>query len=197
MGSWLRRRSSGSSPPGEDPAAPVTGGASRFLLEVFEKIERRSEEGSAYRVLIVGPPSGRTIETFSRHGARVTVDGEDWPELPLSHADAAFDLVVGLDLVDLLEDETAAALGAEWARVLVPGGKVFLVSRTGAARLSSAERLEVLEDASLRALPRAGTRSRLISRGNRALERLLEPLIVDEILLRRDGLREVVYKRPT
>ncbi len=174
----------------------MAGSVCRFLAEVFDKIARRLEEGACYRVLIAGPPSGRTIETFSRRGARVTVDGEDLPELPLSHADETFDLVLGLDLIDLLEDEAAAALGAEWARVLLPGGKVFLVSRSAAARLTAGERLEVLEDASLHPVARGGTRSRLIERGNRALERLFRPLLVDEILLRRDGLREVVYKRP-
>lgn len=171
-------------------------GASRFLRQLLDRIERRAEEGNAFPLLLVGPPSGPTIETFSRRGARVTVDGDERPELPLGHGNEAFELILALDLIDYLDDEQAGRLGPEWARVLVPGGRVYMVSRSRRAQLAEGLRLEVVEPGSLVARPRQALTAQVVYRSNAGFDGLLAPLRPDEILLRRDGLREVIFKKP-
>ena len=188
---FFRRRAAAESA-APSPKAATGEGISRLLRELEESLARAVEHGRTPRVLLCGPPSGTTIETFTRQGCRVTVEGGDAASVPIDQPDNTFDLLLGFDVLDRLDDEQAAPLVAEWARVLAPGGRAYLLARAVHFEGSVAFRGEVLPGARLRlAESRLGGGS-VRTRQNRELESLVRPLEVAEILLRRDKLREVL-----
>jgi hypothetical protein len=136
------------------------------------------------------------IEGFSRLGARVTVDGESLPSLPLGHADETFELLLGFDLLDQMDDTTGRALGAEWARVLRRSGRVYLLARPPEAARGRPLKVEMDESGGLWISERPDEGLLTVrGRGNRSLESLLAPLELDAICLRRDGMREILFRR--
>jgi SAM-dependent methyltransferase len=186
---------------GRDPAAAATPAEharltvpSRLLRRLMEWVQRRADRGEVPRVLVAGPPSGRTIETFTNIGCRVTIEGDDLPSLPLDHPDRSFDLVLGLDVLELLDDERARAVAAEWVRVLATGGQLYLLTAPREPE-PSVSRIDVTRDGALEfhATPRRV--SRIARRHNREIERMLEPLKTEEIFLRRDGRREILARK--
>ncbi|UCF67536.1 MAG: class I SAM-dependent methyltransferase [Acidobacteriota bacterium] len=168
---------------------------SRIITEVLELVGRRSEQGRETHVLLLGPPSGESIETFSAAGAHVTVEGEDRLTPPLAYPDESFDLILASDVLDMLDDDEARELSREWRRILRPGGRVFLLVRRGTGRTIPRFRLDVARDGRLRLTPVPGSSSASRPRSNREIDSLMRPMRVDEIYLRRDGLREVAVKR--
>jgi len=188
---WLR----GGAREAEGPPArpPVPG---QLSGRITDRIHRRREQGEAPRLLLAGVTAGPLIEGFSRLGARVTVEGESVPALPLGHADETFELLLGFDLLDHLDDITGRALGAEWARVLRRGGRVYMVVRPPEATRGRPLRVEMDESRGLWISERQGEGTIAVrGRGNRSLESLLAPLELDAICLRRDGMREILFWR--
>ncbi len=196
FGWWSRRPEGG----GEDPAPPEprlgpSGPLARILAAAGEVVEAG---GRQPRALLVGPPSGRTIETLAGAGFRVTVDGEPEPRPPLEYGDGEFDLVLAFDLPDGLADEDLAPLLAEWSRVLRRGGTLWFLAACGGEEAVPLRRWDLWPDGSLSSrevLRRVDRTCR--RRSNRDLERLARPLGGAEITLRRDGLREIVCRRRT
>jgi len=192
---WWSRRGEGS---GEDPAPPEprlgpSGPLARFLAAARDAVEAGKSQP---RALLVGPPSGRTIETLAAAGFRVTVDGEPEPAPPLEHADGEFDLVLAFDLPDGLSDDELGPLLAEWNRVLRPGGTLWFLAGCGEEGTVPLRRWDLWPDGSLSSREVLRRMDRTCRRrSNRDLERLARPLGGAEITLRRDGLREVVCRR--
>ena len=184
-------------PPAEPVAAPAdpTRTPSRVVQHLLESAARRSAEGRPPRVLLAGPVAQVTMESIAGAGCRLTVEGEFFPELPLAYPDARFDLVLGLDVLDLLPDDRAREQAAEWARVLAPGGTLYLVARRAADQVPPLVRIDVHPDGGLSVHP-LGPRHPLVQpRQNREFEVLVRPLAVHEISLRRDGLREILCRK--
>lgn len=188
---FFRRRAAAESA-APSPRAATGEGVSRLLQELETSLARAVEHGRVPRVLLCGPPSGTTIETFTGLGCRVTVEGGDAASVPIEQPRDAFDLLLGFDVLDRLDDEAAAPLVAEWARVLAPGGRAYLLARAVHFEGSAALRCEVLPGARLRLSESSRGAGSPITRQNRELEALVRPLDVAEILLRRDKLREVL-----
>ena len=146
-------------------------------------------------MLLTGPVAQVTMDSIAGTGCRLTVEGEFFPELPLAYPDARFDLVLGLDVLDLLPDDRAREQAAEWARVLAPGGTLFLVARRAPDQVPPLVRIDVHPDGGLSVHP-LGQRHPLVQpRQNREFEVLVRPLSVHEISLRRDGLREILCRK--
>lgn len=189
---WLRGGTREAEEPPPRPAVPA-----QLSGRVVERLTRRREQGDPPRLLLAGFTAGPLIEGFSRLGARVTVDGEDVPALPLGHPDGTFELLLGFDLLDHLEEAAARGLGAEWARVLRRGGLVYVLARAPETVRGRPLKVEMDESGSLWIAERADAGSQPVTgRGNRSLERLLSPLELDAICLRRDGMREILFRRP-
>lgn len=187
---WRRR--------GTGDAAPVLRARTRSqqLSELLRRLERQAEEGGeGPRVLLHGPPSGRSIETFHALGARVTVEGETVPQLPLGYPDRQFDLILAADVLDRLEDESARRLAAEWARVLTPRGRVLLLARQIGVSMP-AFRVDVAPGGLLELTGSKRLAPRVFPRSNREIHKIVAPLAVQAIALRRDGLREISLRPP-
>ncbi len=167
---------------------------SRILAGLLQTIEERASGTKPARVFLVGAPTGSVLEVFSGRGARVTVDGEEPPKIPLTQPDAAFDIVLGLDVIDFVDDGELSGLASEWARVLAPGGRVYLLSRSERSPIARRLRAEAREDGGivLEPLPRATAHA--VRRPNRELYALFPPLVVDQFVLRRDGMREILLQ---
>lgn len=188
---WLR----GESAPPDDPPVRLRGQA-QLAPRLILRIEQLRERGEAPRLLIAGVPEGSLIEGFSKLGARVTVDGDELPVLPLGHADETFDMIFGADTLDQLADDPARSLGSEWARVLRPGGWLYLFARPVGERRGRRIRAELDGTARLWLGERAGDAPATVEpRGNSSLEALTQPLELDGICLRRDGIREILFRR--
>ncbi|MCU0222602.1 MAG: hypothetical protein MUF27_00725 [Acidobacteria bacterium] len=165
------------------------------MQQLLESAARRSAEGRPPRVLLAGPVAQVTMDAITGPGCRLTVEGEFFPELPLAYPDGRFDLILGLDVLDLLADGGARAQAAEWARVLAPGGTLYLVARREASQVPPLVRIDVHPDGALAIHP-LGPRHPLVQpRQNREFEVLVRPLVVHEISLRRDGLREILCRK--
>jgi SAM-dependent methyltransferase len=193
---FRRKPKSSTSPPrvadpGEGPSE------CRTLTKLEGVLARRVERGETPAVLLAGQPSGKSIEAFTKLGCRVTVEGDGEDRVPIEAPAHAFDLILGFDVLDLLDADHAPPLVAEWQRVLREKGQVFLLTRAEHARWPRDLRFDVREGGRMRIVEGGSTRAGLQVRTVRALEKLLAPLEVIEIQLRRDGLREVLaQKRP-
>lgn len=173
---------------------PTLLAGSRLLSDLLAGLPRRAVAGGSPRVLLAGPPSGQTIETFHAVGARVHVAGDDEPSR-LSLPDASVDLVLGFDLLDLLGTDQARAVAAEWARLIRPSGGLYLLARRDASVYPPPWRVDVLPDATMRLIPQPGGPTAVRARQNRELEEIVRPLQLRDIFLRRDGLREIICRR--
>lgn len=176
-------------------AAAPTSSPSRVLGNLLQQAQRRAES-TPLKVLLIGPPSGRMIELFHRIGCRVTVDGEETPSVPIAHEDDSFDLIVGADCIDFLDDEFAERIVVEWLRVLRPSGRLYLIARDMVVESTPRYRVEIGPNGDVLLSPHKRVAARKHLRSNRCLEHLLEPLQVEEIFLRRDGLREITAQKP-
>ena len=165
----------------------------RLLAEARRSVAEGGEPG---RALLVGAPSGVTIETLAAAGFRVSVDGEPDPRPPLGLPGETFDLVLAFDLPDLLEDEEWRPIQEELIRALVPGGVLwFLVGPREEQGPRRPRRWDLAPDGSLVVREvRGPTRVRQV-RSNRDLERLAPPGTLPELTVRRDGYREVLVRR--
>jgi SAM-dependent methyltransferase len=183
-------------PPAIDPPPDEAGWtASRAMQHLLESAARRSAEGRPPRVLLTGPVAQVTMDSIAGAGCRLTVEGEFFPELPLAYPDDRFDLILGLDVLDLLPDDRARAQAAEWARVLAPGGSLYLVARRDPSQVPPLVRIDIHPGGGLTMHP-LGERHALVQpRQNREFEVLVRPLAVHEISLRRDGLREILCRK--
>ncbi len=181
----------------EEPSPPsITLPPSRLMSELLKSLGRRATGGQSPRVLIAGPPSGTTIETFHAAGCRVQVAGDDAPaDAPLPNEERSIDLVVGFDLLDLLDQPAARKVAAEWARVIRPAGRLYLLARHDRKTYPPPWRFDVLEDGTLRLTQLAEGPRDVHLRQNREIEELVRPLALSDIFLRRDGLREIVCRR--
>jgi len=165
------------------------------MQRLLESAARRSAEGRPPRVLLTGPVAQVTMDSIAGAGCRLTVEGEFFPALPLAYPDDRFELVLGLDVLDLLPDGQARAQAAEWARVLAPGGSLYLIARRETGQVPPLVRIDVHPDGGLAMHP-LGERHPLVQpRQNREFEVLVRPLTVHEISLRRDGLREILCRK--
>ncbi|GAB4375810.1 MAG: hypothetical protein Kow0062_15280 [Acidobacteriota bacterium] len=190
---FFRRRdrvgSCGPAPPRRRPGrSEVVAHLQRALLSL-----RRG--GGQPRVLLTGPPTGRTIDALTALGCRVSVEADDRTPVTIEHPDATFDAVLGFDLLDQLDDRQARRLVAEWVRVLKEGGLLFVVARAPHERTDDALRFEVLPDGGLAVEVRPRRAATIRRRGNAGLERLLAGFEIEEHFLRRDGLRELLARR--
>jgi SAM-dependent methyltransferase len=165
------------------------------MHQLLEGAVRRSAEGRPPRVLLAGPVGQVTVESIAGAGCRLTVEGEFFPALPLAYPDGRFDLVLGLDVLDLLPDDRARMQAAEWARVLGPGGTLYLIARRDPAQVPPLVRIDVHPDGGLAMCPLGQHHPLVLPRQNREFEVLVRPLAVHEISLRRDGLREILCRK--
>ncbi len=175
------------------PATTLT--ASRLMADLLSGLPRRAAPGSSPRVLLSGPPSGATIETFHALGCRVTVAGDDRPTSPLAIEDKSVDLVLGWDTLDLLDGKDARIVAAEWARVIRPSGGLYLLARQDKTILPPPWRVDVLPEGSLRLVPTADGTREVYPRQNREIEEIVRPLALRDIFLRKGGLREILCRR--
>ncbi len=176
------------------PSTSLTG--SRLLGDLLAGLPRRAVAGGSPRVLLAGPPSGPTIETFHGVGCKVTVAGDDEPAR-LGLPDRSVDLVLGFDLLDLLDTDRARETAAEWARLIRPSGGLYLLARRDPTVYPPPWRVDVLPDATMRLvpLPEGGPVPVVRPRTNRELEEIVRPLQLRDIFLRRDGMREIICRR--
>jgi len=179
-------------PEPDDPARTP----SRVMQQLLQSAARRSAEGRPPRVLLTGPVAQVTMDAVAGVGCRLTVEGEFFPKLPLAYPDDRFDIVLGLDVLDLLPDDRARAQAAEWARVLAPGGSLYLMARRDPAQVPPLVRIDVHADGALVMHPLGERHPLVLTRQNREFEVLVRPLAVHEISLRRDGLREILCRKP-
>ncbi|GEM_PF-1943274 len=190
-------------------------GLKKALDRVF-KIERPE-------ILHLGPLCGDTVVYLAERGARVHVDEYDPPpprppkdpSRPAPEAEPArlvqpadtYDLVLAWDSVDFTPPEALSSLGAEFARILRPGGWLFLLSqagRPGGSRPGMSQEqyrppglYRILDDECL--LPgKAGGRNkqRCWIHPNRDLERGIAPLRIQGTHLLRNQLREYTAMLP-
>lgn len=184
--------------PAAKAAAPpphATLSSSRLLADLLSGLPRRAVAGGNPRVLLAGPPSGQTIETFHAVGCKVTVAGDDEPS-KLGLPDASVDLVLGFDLLDQLDNDAAKAVAGEWGRLIRPSGGLYLLARRDPTVYPPPWRVDVLSDASMRFVPVPELEARRIRpRQNREFEEIVRPLQLRDIFLRRDGLREILCRR--
>jgi hypothetical protein len=184
---------------GENQAPPPPGTtltASRLLGDLLAGLPKRAAPGASPRVLITGPPSGVTIETFHALGCRVTVAGDDRPEGRVDVDDRSVDLVLAFDLLDLLERSIARTVVEEWARVIRPSGGLYLLARQDKSIYPPPWRVDVLPEGTLRLVPLPDTPARTVHTWqNREIEELVRPLALRDIFLRKGGLREILCRR--
>ncbi|GEM_PF-6437224 len=171
--------------------------SSRVLSSLLGRLTRSAERGEHPAVLLIGPPSDKSIESFTTIGCRVTVEGEDPPTASIDQPSDHFSAVLAFGVVDRLECESARALAREWTRVLLPGGLLYLVAVGPEGKSDRRFRFEILGGGELRMTPDAKARGALRRRQNRELESLLRPLIPCETLLRREGWREILFQKPS
>jgi hypothetical protein len=184
-----------------DPVAAPTSGAgpalmapSRQLAQLIAQLQRRGETTTP-RVLACGPVSSTTIETFHAARCRVTVGGDELPQLPLEYPDHAFDLVLGYETLDRLDDGPAHELALEWQRILVAGGQLYLLTRREPTQAPPTLRVDISQDGTFRLQTVGRVDAPIKVRQNADFTRLLAPMSIDEIALRRDGLRELLCRR--
>ena len=183
---------------GEAQAPPpgVTLSASRLLGDLLAGLPKRAAPGASPRVLVAGPPSGVTIETFHALGCRVTVAGDDRPEVRIDIEDKTVDLVLAFDLLDLLDRATARLAAGEWARVIRPSGGLYLLARQDKTIYPPPWRVDVHSEGTLHLVPLADAPARLVHTWqNREIEELVRPLALRDIFLRKGGLREILCRR--
>ncbi|MBP7147127.1 MAG: methyltransferase domain-containing protein [Acidobacteria bacterium] len=168
---------------------------SKIVAAMLATYRRRSTAGEQPRVLLAGPMSQQTLDTVIGVGCRLTVGGEFLVETPLEYPDAAFDLVLGADLLDLMGDPAARALAAEWARVLRSGGRLYLIARREEKQVPPFVRTDIYPDGAVVLQPLPTHHASVHPRQNREFQEIVRPLKVDEIFLRRDGLREIVCRK--
>ncbi|MFN7965261.1 MAG: class I SAM-dependent methyltransferase [Acidobacteriota bacterium] len=188
-----------STTPTSTTTAPSLPGAallspSRQLAQAIAGLRRKAQEGTP-RVLLCGPASSRSIETFHALGCRVTVEGDAQPCIPLAALDESLDLILGFDALDLQSDADARALAAEWARVLKVGGALYLLARREPTQAPPFLKIDVSEDGSLKLNSLLEPAPTIRIRQNADFSRMVAPLMVDEIALRRDGLREILCRK--
>lgn len=176
------------------PAGAALLSPSRQLGSLIASLKKRAEGGQTPRVLLCGPASSRTIETFHSIGCRVTVEGDDHPSVPLAAADESFELILGYDALDTVDDVDAQAIAVEWTRALKPGGKLYLLARREKGTIPPVK-VDINEDGSLRLHLLSGDTRVVHPRQNADFTRLTRPLSVEEIFQRRDGLREILCKK--
>ena len=169
--------------------------ASRVMIDLLAGLPKRAAPGSSPRVLVSGPPSGTTIETFHALGCRVTVAGDGRPTGALNVEDRCIDLVLGFDLLDLLDAQGARLVAAEWARVIRPSGGLYLFARQDRTVYPPPWRADVFPEGSIQlTLLPEGPRA-VYPRQNREIEDLVRPLSLRDIFLRKGGLREILCRR--
>ncbi len=192
IGLWKK---AGGAPAEFAPPAGVVVFPSRLLGDILASCRRRAGAGEARGILVAGPSSGATIETFHTAGCRVTVTGDEAPCAKVDAPDASFDVVLGFDVLDHLSDREARTCAAEWARLMRPGGGLYLLARQDRTQHPNPWRVDALPDGGLRLhpLPRSGRP--LFPRQNREIEDIVRPLLVRDIHLRRDGFREVLCRK--
>lgn len=169
--------------------------ASRLLGEILASCRRRTTLGEVWRVLVAGPSSGPTIETFHSAGCRVTVTGDDATPPRVDAPDGSFDLVLGFDMLDHLNDREARLHAAEWVRIMRSAAGLYLLARQDRSQHPARWRVDALPDGGLRLTPLTGPGRPLHPRQNREIEDLVRPLVVRDIHLRRDGFREVLCRK--
>ncbi len=169
--------------------------ASKVVKQLLETCARRAAEGHPPRALLLGPVSQATMDAIAGAGCRLTVGGEFFPELPLEYGDEQFELVLGMDLLDLRPDDEARAQAREWARVLSHGGTVYLLARRHEDQVPPLVRVDLHAEGGFSLHPLPERHPVVKPRQNREFEALVRPLTVYEIFLRRDGLREILCRK--
>ena len=176
--------------------AGLTLPSSRLLCDLLRALSKKAALGESARVLLLGPPSGQTIETFHGAGCRVTVLGDEIGSAPTGAPPDSFDLLLAFDALDLLPDRQARVLAAEWVRVIRPGGGLYLLARQDRTTFQTPWRVDVLPEGAVRMAPLEGRDIDLHPRQNREIEDLVRPCVVRDIHLRRDGVREILCRKP-
>lgn len=188
----------GATPTPMAPTPSAAGAAllspSRQLAQAIAALRRKAQDGTP-RVLLCGPASSRSIETFHTLGCRVTVEGDAQPSIPMKAESESLDLILGFDALDLQSDTGARALAAEWVRVLKVGGALYLLARREVTQAPPFLKIDVSEDGSLKLNTLVEPAPTIRIRQNADFSRLVAPLTVDEIALRRDGLREILCRK--
>lgn len=191
---FFRRRTQ---PVGEAAAPPISDSPtpSRVIAGLLEGLQRQSEHGLLPRVLLTGPPTGPMIEAFTKIGCRVSVEADDAARVPITQPDNTFDVILGFDALDVLDDEPARELTAEWARVLRASGRLYLITRAKHNEEREALRFEIERGGGILIRRLRPIASAFFRRSSRELEQLVSPLLPDEDFLRRDGLREFLCRK--
>ena len=114
------------------------------------------------------------------------------PKLPENE----LDLVLFVDVYHELSHPVSVLRSVR--KSLKPGGRVYMLSRQNAGQMAAARmRVDVKTDGSLDLRPSPDLADRPRKRSNRQIQSLLAPMAVDELYLRRDGLREISGKKRT
>jgi 2-polyprenyl-3-methyl-5-hydroxy-6-metoxy-1,4-benzoquinol methylase len=209
------RQSSGSAQPPvaspEEQKCPTLGHALESLFRQKEKPE----------ILDLGPLCGDTLTYLANRGARVAVEeirmppavaasavgepsvGEDEAEvepITIDQADERFDLVLGWEALDFIDDARLDQVMAELCRVLVPGGRLLFIAMNNSptAPVTSGRRARyrvTADDQVVREELQADPIPRWC-RPTRDIERSLSPLKVEKLHLHRNQTREFLAMRP-
>ena len=183
--------------PSGDPVFKA-GSPSAGLADFLSRLKNRVKP----RLYDLGPAPGGNIVFFAGQGLRVYVDAErdhrtagSPPDL--GHlAEGDFEAAVLWDVIDFIPKDPAAVFASQLARVIRPGGLVFLLSST--ARTDEPVPIQVYYIRSggiIEARPVEGATARRIRRENRDLEMLFRDFTTISVHLLRSGMRELVIRR--
>ena len=137
-----------------------------FELEEVDASERR------ITVCDIDP---RAVELAQKlHGERLAGADVLTPGAPLPYADARFDLVVSMDVIEHLDESALLSWVRELYRVLTPGGLLFLTTPNYASK-----GLVVIEQTALELVARRNGFSRKDLHPSKFTPRRLERLLAD------------------
>jgi len=149
---------------------------------------------------IVLPPRhvGRTTAAPGAGGsARLTARPDPTPlSAGFSYADGSFDAILGWDLLNYYDPQSARRLAGEIGRILRPGGLVYgwLHSRS-AQGPDGPRRFRILDEARLVEEPFAGRPMTRHLFQNRDIEKMFANLRIAEMYFLKSGIREMLLEK--
>lgn len=197
-----------------DAPAPALGPERRVATKVLPKFLAAVGQRASPVVLDLGPVVGSNVALLGeRLGCKFFVEDlyadlyraahEDRrDELPatlavrLTQADASVDGILCWDFFDYLDKASAAALGAQLARVLAPGGVLAGFFSTKPGPEPEFTRFVIEDETTLVHKPYRGVPRRDVAWQNRDVTLLLPGLRVAESFLLLTQTREVLLRKP-
>ena len=176
------------------PPGSPSAGLAEFLAKLKSRIKPRLYD--------VGPAPGGNIVFFAGRGLRVYVDADRDHRLAraapdLGHlATGDFEAAVLWDVIDFLSKEQVAPFARDLARIVSPGGLIFLLSSSSRSQEPAPVYTFFIElDGRIVARPLDAPHAPRIRRENRDLAMLFDSFETVSVHLLRSGMREILLKR--